>query len=469
MAITLTGTGGLFTRWGREIFALNSLNVYLGDSTISSAINAIGKSVADINAQYLAADQDVISDLYAQRDTMRTSQITWEQYLQQLAQNTLVEQANDSAPLPSKDMPTARDVLVAQMTSTTATVQRPVTSASAPVAGRADSSSNVGTGVLAVSVKHPTGRTQDYIFAETLTVTCTSDAQSGATERQEGFTLTTPVAAADVMGFNFPLGSGVSVALNVVDPTLNNSGGNLLTDSDFEQDDNVTNVPDQWNAVGATPGTDLTVNAGSGGVFGEGYLQFTANSGSTPAITQEFGNSTGGTAASLEPDTQYAVSFWCEKSTGLAGAGVLSINLVDDTNTIINDDAGTANTISQTLASASSTTFTNKTGFFRTPAVLPDTVKIRVWTSTAIADAAAYVRVGGLAMTPATKIYNSGPYVSMFAGATQFYVNDRFTCAINNDYSGKFQVGLDKFLNLREDEVQIPSAVSPSISDTLVS
>jgi hypothetical protein len=74
---------------------------------------------------------------------------------------------------------TATDLLIAQMGSATATVNQPTTSASAAVAAHADGSANNGTGVVAVSVKSVKGKTQDYIFAETITLLCTQDSQSG--------------------------------------------------------------------------------------------------------------------------------------------------------------------------------------------------------------------------------------------------------------------------------------------------
>jgi hypothetical protein len=285
------------------------------------------------------------------------------------------------------------------------------------------------------------------------------------------------VSADDVMGYNFPLGSGVNTTITVVDATQSNAGGNMLQNSDFETAVTVPNVPDSWNAVGATPGTDLKVNAAPTGVFLLGDIQFVANSGTTPGITQVFAAATSasGTTATLSPDTQYAVSFWGKKSAGLTTTGVLTVDLINGSNTVIADDAGTNNAVTVTASTLSSSAFTNTVGFFRTPAVLPSTVKVRVWMSTAIGQAAQTVDVGGVALTPVSDssngspIYTSGPNITVFAGPSPFYLNDRFTVAINNNYAGVFQVGLDKFLNLRTSGKQIPSAVSPTIADSLVS
>lgn len=467
MAISLTGTGGLFTRLGRMVFALNSLNVYMGSSSPAASIKSIGNSEADINAQFLATDQNIIDGLYTQVASTRTSQTAWEQYLQTLAQNTVIQMANDDTPLASQDLTSALNLLVAQMGSATASVNRPTTSVSTITAAHADSTANTGSGVITASVKSSKGTTLDYIFNEVVTALCTLDSQGGTTVRQEQFTLTTPVAATNVMEFNFPLGSGVSQTLTATDATQSNgAGGNLLSNSDFETDVTTPNIPDQWAVQAGTPGTDIL--AVSGGVFGLGAFQFVTNAGSTPGLTQVFNNVAGNTST-LSPDTVYGVNFWAKKN-GTVSAGTIAVSLVQsDGTTVINDDSGAANTISFAEAGMSSTTFTNSSGYFRTPAVLPSNPKIKLYASVALTGSAGAITFGGLALTPALEIYNSGPHFAIYAGPSAFYAPDQFTVAITNDYAGKFQLGLDKFFSLRSSRIALPSAVSPTVSDSLVS
>lgn len=475
MAITLTGTGGLFTRLGRIIYALNSLNSYMGSASFAG-LKSIGYSVADINAQYLAADQNLIDPLYTNRDTARLSMQQWENYLSGLSQSTVIQMANDDTPLPTQTLTPALNLLIGQMGSATASVNQPTTSASAASAARPNGSANNGTGVFIASVKAATGKTQDYVFNETITAACTADSQTGgATVNQEQFTLTTPVAATDTLGWNFPLGSGVTgFTLNAVDPTVNNGGSqiNLLINSDFQNYSITSNLPDQWLKAVGTLGTDIIQGSGGSGLFGTSSLAFVRNAGSLPSVYQPFaaivnpGVSTG-TQATLLPDTVYAVNIWAKRNSSITTTGTLALSLVDGSNTVINDDNGVANTITKAMSTLS-TTYTAVNGFFRTPAILPAAVSVQLYTSVTIADTGGQVNMCGLSMTPAPQLYASGPWVAIFAGGTKFIVPDQFTLAINNNYAGVFQVGLDKMLGLRVSGLQIPSSGSPTINDNLV-
>ena len=468
MAIPLTGTGGLFTRMGKFIYALNSLNAYLGSSTFAG-LTSIGQSQTAINNQFLATDQNVIDGLYNLVAQVRAGQATWETGLQNLAQATVIEMANDDTPLAVQDLPHALNVLIAQMGAATASVNQPTTSAGAPTALQANGNANSGNGVMAVSVLSYNGGTLDYIFNEKVTAICTQDSQSGTSLRQEQFTLTTPVAAGDILGFQYPLGSGVSQTTTVVDPTENNAGGNLLTNSDFETSVNTPNVPDNWTLASGTPGTDILATAASinTGVYGLGCFEFVANSSSSPAITQAF-NSVGGTGAVLAPNTIYPVAIWGQKN-GSASVGTLAMSLVNSGGTVINDDSGAANTITLAEASMSSASFTAVTGFFRTPSVLATGYKMKVYTSVSLGGTGGTIYYGGAAMAQGVPLYTQGPNVCFFAGPKPFYQPDQFVVQVNNNYGGAVQLGSDKFLNLRTNGFALPSSVSPTVPDSVVS
>src|SRR5262249_33109573 len=107
MGISLTGTGGLYTRWGTMIGTVNVYNTGRG-STLDTR-------VSNLIAQFNTSERNVLDQLYAQRDTFRTSPATWMAYMQTLAQTTLVEMANNDSPLPSKTLAQAVSRLVTQM------------------------------------------------------------------------------------------------------------------------------------------------------------------------------------------------------------------------------------------------------------------------------------------------------------------------------------------------------------------
>ncbi|MCC6419228.1 MAG: hypothetical protein IT429_13415 [Gemmataceae bacterium] len=76
MAVTLTGTGGIWTRLGKLFQAIRSANVYSGDSAISGAtpdLDAAGTSFTEILAQYASNEQDLAGGLTAWRDVARVA------------------------------------------------------------------------------------------------------------------------------------------------------------------------------------------------------------------------------------------------------------------------------------------------------------------------------------------------------------------------------------------------------------
>ena len=168
MAITLTGTGGLFTRLGAEIAGVNE---------IATALQAtLGTRTTTINNQYLAAQQDVIDDLYATRDGARGLMSSWLGSLQGLAIDTLIEMASDDGTgINPKDLLTAIDKLVLQMKATTQSINRPVLSSTVTA-----DTGNVGNGTIIVSlVDGIDGQPTVMVFAETLSAICTADSYRG--------------------------------------------------------------------------------------------------------------------------------------------------------------------------------------------------------------------------------------------------------------------------------------------------
>src|SRR5690606_30018032 len=313
--------------------------------------------------------------------------------------------------------------------------------------------SNNGDGVCRASVVGPDGVQMDYVFAESIRVTCTADSQQGSTEGQETFAAVGDGAVSDPLAYNWPGGSGARATLTAVDSSVD-AGANLLTNGDLE--DWTGNVPDNWSStLGTTPGTDLVKNT-SVLYAGSASLEFTENSGSTPGITQTFGLAAG-TVGRLQPGTVYALNFWACRSAGLSGDGVIQVDLLDDTGTVIADDAGTDNTITVTAASLGES-FSPCGGFFRTPSVMPDSYKIRVWMSEAMDDAGASVYLTRFALTPATQLYAGGPYAAVFSGKDKFIVGDRFTLAVSNDYGSDWQLMAERLFGMRELGLQLPSS-----------
>lgn len=469
MSIPLTGTGGLFTRVGTMGGALNDINSFIGTANLTAAnIKSIGPAIDAIQAQFQAADQNLTTSLYSNRDTYRQGHGQLQSALQSLAQATVIQMANDDTPLAQLTLALALQTLIAQMKSGAQTVQKPTVSAT-PTAG----GSNVGNGVLAVSVLGKNGVQQDYIFNETITGTCTADGQGTGTAGQETFAFTGPATEANPLTWDWPLGSGVNTNLNAVDATQDNSGGQLLQNGSFKTWTNPSVGPDNWLILDAGSGVGTTIVQASGsnvykGTSGIGFV----GGAVTPSITQPFGaalstaGNAGGTTATLQPNTQYALNLFLKASV-VPAAGVLTIELTDGTNTVVNDAAGTPNSLSITLSSIT-TGFTAKQVFFRTPAVNPSTgYRLRIRVSTSVS-AGSTIYFGHTGFQTAQQLYTGGPFAGLFSGATNFILNDTFSLAVSNNYGSAWQKLAERLFSMRALGLQLPSSGTPTILDSLI-
>jgi hypothetical protein len=466
MTIALSGTGGLFTRLGRHGGLLRNVLGFVGSSAPDTTahwgssgptINDLADAINNIRDQYLASNTQLIDGLYTQRDQYRSVHGTLCGYLQGLAAATLIQMADDDVGLTARDLPTALKLLISQMTASVDSVKKPTVSVSV-TAG-----TNNGTGVLVASVTGPTGVQLDYVLNENLDVLCTADSQQGGTLGQEVFSVAGDAAQTDALAWDWPKGSGASASLTAVDASVN-AGSNYLVNSDFETF-SVSNTPDSWLILVGAAGTDIFAAGSSGAYTGSNALQFTGTGGAPlSSIAQTFGSSSGTTLALL-PDTVYAVNFWIKRSGSLA-AGVVDVDLVDGSNAAVADDASTANKVSTAFGSMT-TSYAAKNGFFRTPRVLPSVLKLRVRASTALTSGES-VYLDRLALTPATQLYAGGPYAAAFSGATKFVLNDSFTIGVSNNYGSAFQKLAERLFGMRALGLQLPSASSPTIADSLI-
>jgi hypothetical protein len=195
-------------------------------------------------------------------------------------------------------------------------------------------SGNAGNGVAVVSKVRGDGLDQENIIPETAYVFCTADSQTGtATAGQEQFTYTGEPLVTDVWSETYPIGSGATTTLTAIDASQNASG-NLLTNSNFEAF--TANLPDNWTSLVGTAGVDYLKSTAQ---FFEGAASLQYAGGATlTSLAQTFNSSTG-TVGTLKPDTAYAVNFWAKVDV-VPAAGVLTVDLVDGSNTVINDDQG---------------------------------------------------------------------------------------------------------------------------------
>jgi hypothetical protein len=473
MAITLTGTAGLFNRLGVLFAGAEDILATQGGPatarTLAGAnwVTRAGTAQAAYGAA--PANQSTIEGIWSQLRSWQGSSSAFLGQLRTFAQNTVMDMADADVHLSQRDLPTALGVLFAQMRAAAQTVRGSAVAAGAQTAVGTPN----GNPVLLLSLKTVKGATLDTVFPETLTFACTGDSQGSATLGREPVSVK-GFAGVDTLAYNWPLGSGANATLTAVDALQNNGGGNanLLTNGSFEAF-STANYPDNWTAGVGAAGTQV-LNGGSGNAYdGTAVLQFAGDVGGTlTAAYQPFNTAAntaagaGGTPAKLSPDTVY---HWClfYKVSATPTAGVLEVALTDGTGTVVNDDAGTANLTTRTLTTAT-TAYASLGGAFRTPAILPAVLRLRVRLSTAI-DNGKSVFVDRLAFHAPQQLYTGGPYASVFSGANKLISGDSWTVALTNTY-GRFTYWFERMFGLRALGLVLPSATpgAETVLDSLI-
>lgn len=332
---------------------------------------------------------------------------------------------------------------------------------------------NIGNGVCVASIRRPSdGLVLENAFAEQVQFQCVDDSYSGdATAGNEQFTLNGTGSQSDFYAFNWPLGSNVSTSLNAIDSQANNDEGNELTNSSF--DAWTANVPDNWTLVTGTAGTNITQESTI--IFGgTSSAAITGDaSGTLTSITQTF-NLAAGTAGTLTTETQYGFNAWIRRDGTAPGTGVLSIELIDGNNNIINDAGGTPNSFTVDCT-ALTTSYVAYNAMFRTPVVLPSTVKLRIRLTTALTDSRT-IYIDSASFGQATQHYISGIFWSIHGGSTPFAIGDSIYAPVTNSRGSggtlsTFQTLMSRLFpsEVFGNELLFPSsAAGNTISDNLI-
>lgn len=170
---------------------------------------------------------------------------------------------------------------------------------------------------------------------------------------------------------------------------------------------------------------------------------------------------------SLSAKTCYAFNLWaCVDVT--PAAGVLQVDLIDgDSGDNVEDDQGVSNSFTTDLT-ALDASHTACNGFFHTPTTLPRAVYLRVSLTTALSTGTSLF-LDELCMVAATRLYTGGPYLACFCGPLEFELEDEVTIAVSNDRAGLLHSWLNRLLDLRSKDLLLPTAVSATQDDTLIS
>jgi hypothetical protein len=449
--------GNLFNRLGRYGKLAHVSRTFQTD--LKTYFDAL---MAQYDSSVASPLQLPASGLAAQRDATREAASAFMSSLSSNAGLTVTEMIKADKPTSAWSLQESLEEVRRQMIAAPATIKLCTVTGSS-----AAGPTNSGDGVMVVSVKRGDGLSQELLYPEAAYVRCFFDSQtSGATSGQETFAYLGPVSAQSVWSPDYPINSGLTTFLSAIDATVDGTAGtasgNILVNGAFE---NFTaNLPDNWTAVTGVAGTDFQKSTAT--VYsGAASLQYIG--GATLTNLAQTLTTLSGT---LLPSTSYAVNFWT-KVSAVPAAGVLTVELVDGNNAVINDDQGVANSFTVALTGLT-TSFAAKNGVFRMPKLVPSTVKIRLRLSTALS-VGSNLFIDRMSMGSGTQAYPGGPGLWVFSGNTKFVVNDFFTLTTTNDYGGAtnlstFQWLLDRLLGTRQLGILFPSNGAPSISDTLI-
>lgn len=505
MTVALVNEGGLFKRLGLLASMARDLVALKGGTATTNVGAGASLSTRGTSVESFAAESPAVSDQvdnsWQAIEALRSGTSGFFAQLRQWAERITVRMADLDASLPSKDLTTALKELIAQMTGPD--FGDPVNDIKASLTSLGEQTNGTpaptGTPKIVVSGTNARGQAWQTVFSETIRVRCETDAQNGgsATARQEQLSFKGAAAVNDPFDHRYPAGSGCSISVNLIDAELDNSGGNKLYNSSFEQFTS-TNYPVDWIVATGTAGTQVFQAGESDAQTGDNALKLTGASDVETAVTQTFDTThsttqaAGGTPYEILPQTQYAVCLFVKCLTAPPAAGTLRVSLIDGNGAVINDDQGeqefaqeddfaiyledgssallleaSGNSFAIDLTQTT-TSYVAYTGVFRTPSVLPAVVKIQLKTSPAITNGSS-ICIDNLAMGLMTPLYNGGPSVAAFAGATNPVVGDTWTLT-NTCTRGILADWLERFFALRDKLLIIPfdTGDDETVPDTVV-
>lgn len=442
----------LATRIGHILASLNELNTYRGTT--------LAARVVTIEGDYPTVNPDLTDGLYPARDSAVASLDGWVSYLGGLLEDVIVAEVKNDKNLPN---PSLRNCLIEwrrQMVVATDTLQAsPVTLGSVTDVGTPTSNPQ-----FVKTAKDGTGVVQDLIVPDSFLIEINQDDQRGASTYSELYTIVGKAAENQATDYGYATGNGVDTSKTLIDPAIDQ----LTTDADFNNW-TVANTPDDWTIVATAAAGTNVFKALSDPRDSDGFsLRLLSTASGSIKLRQDI-------TASLKPNTVYGVHFKQSPiANGSATAANVSVTvrLVNASGSVIADDAGTNNTLSGSAHSVVTVGSGWNHGYssvFITPTTLPSTVYFEIVQAADAAGADDYI--DHVCLVELEPLYTGGPYLDAFSGTLRAVEADAWTWAITlttGTLSGYIVRGLDRFLDLKGLGVRLPTAASPSISDSLI-
>lgn len=160
----------------------------------------------------------------------------------------------------------------------------------------------------------------------------------------------------------------------------------------------------------------------------------------------------------LVPLGTYAVAIRLKRSAATTGA--FRLRLVDGDHSAMSDEAGTASELTVNVATLATGSFDWLTGFFRTPEILPDFVKIELAMTTTLSNTG-ILYFDRLILSEPVSIGTGGLKLLWVSSTANAIASDSYTLETTNNLAGRIQSRFVRHFNK-----QLPTSGSPTISDT---
>lgn len=476
MAVTLTGNGGLFTRLGKLFGLAKTIRQHQQaisptSATATSGVRAVYSAFASTTGT-LPQATDLIGTI-GNEDTMANINRASLEQIQAAAVRTVVDMVDADTELPSKSIDEALKELAFQMNrdgnyvaATTFTVGSPAYSAA-----------NIGDFVLVVSCEAKklirdqvtfTTKLVDYpcVRPETLTVRCKTDTKSGLVPAGSEVFHVIGERSYTNLDRRWRAGSGVMHEIRMTSADINGygieiAGRNLLNNSNFEIFSN--NLPDRFTTVTGTPGTHFKQST-STKFRGASSFEFVGNGSTLAGIQQQF-SSVDGTYGRLKADTLYLISFWVQNDGTTPAAGVIRVSVQDGGGSVLGSNMAAVATVTSGYSS-----WTNVKTAVISPINIPDTTYVVIEQTTAISNGRS-IFIDDVTVSEMSRIAAGGPGVSILQGDTDARQGDFATVAITANAVGEMNLELDRFFNLYESGIALPSSTGTAVTvaDSLIS
>jgi hypothetical protein len=452
MAVTLTGSGGLFTRLGYWFGLAKTRR-----TAVIASYPTAATSTAGIRTVYSAIGANAGNFPLAHRtmgaagseDTMADFSLSEFRAIQSAASRLLIDTMDADTPLPERTEQEAIRELAKQMVTASASINATTYTVGSPSYG----SVNVGTFSAFVDTEAPkiikdsvtfTNKLTDWpaIRPETLNFVCEKDSRNGGVRPGSEVFRVRGDRAWPNLDRRWRGGSGTNMTITATSAAIDSDqtpGQNILANSNFE------------------------IFASNTPVFrGSSAISFVGDGATLTKIRQLTNDSTG-TTVRLKPDTLYLIAFAVRDDGTAPAAGVLRVAFEDNSGSVIGSMSQ-----SVTLSTVGSA-YAVQSLMVISPINIPDTVYCTIALTTALTNTRA-VYVDELVVTEMPRTAKGGPGICIYPGTTDARYGDIASVAISYANQGEFNLEFDRFFDLYNRGLALPSndAGAETISDSLI-